>query len=81
MNITCSEGLKGASGTTKTAAELYYNYEVLNISSGFGDFGEINLSLLALMIVIWVVVYLCVWRSLVQARYVRFYIKFFFECH
>ncbi|XP_048457882.1 sodium- and chloride-dependent glycine transporter 1 isoform X2 [Rhincodon typus] len=40
-------------------SEEYWNYYVLRISNGIGNFGEIRLPLLGCLVVAWVVVFLC----------------------
>ena len=42
---------------------IIYSHRVLQMSSGIEDYGSINMELLGFLILAWVIVYFCIWKS------------------
>ena len=40
-----------------------YSHRVLQMSSGIEDYGSINMELLGFLVLAWVIVYFCIWKS------------------
>jgi len=57
--------LKGyAEVNTTTPVELYWNQQVLGISSGIHEVGGVRLELLGYLALAWVIVYMVIWKGL-----------------
>lgn len=54
----------------------FFSLYVLHLGTGFNDFGGVRWPLFGLMILLWVMIYFCIWRGMTNSRYVRM----FFNC-
>ena len=46
-----------------SSTQEFFDFRVLQMSSGIEDFGSINLELLGFLVLAWIVVYFCIWKS------------------
>lgn len=51
------------SGGNISSTQEFFDFRVLQMSSGIEDFGSINLELLGFLVLAWIVVYFCIWKS------------------
>lgn len=45
------------------STQEFYDHQVLQVTDGIGNFGSLRLELFGLLIVAWIVVYFCLWKS------------------
>lgn len=49
---------------SRTPSQEFYNYKVLQITTGIEDFGKFRWELAACLIVAWILVYFSIWKSI-----------------
>jgi len=60
-------------GKNISSSQEYFDHRVLQMSSGIEDYGSINMELLGFLILAWVIVYFCIWKSVKTTGKVVFF--------
>ncbi|KAI1723926.1 sodium:neurotransmitter symporter family domain-containing protein [Ditylenchus destructor] len=75
-NCTCEENLQLVDNRSdllgekfETAASQFFERRVLQNSNSFAELRGIQWELVLIMVGLWILIYFCVWKSLIKARY------------